>query len=82
VLGEEIEPNVSVPMAKATHPAAVAEDEPADDPLEPWSVFHGFFVVPPNQTSPMASAPSVSFAINTAPAWSKRWTTVASSSMV
>jgi hypothetical protein len=35
VLGEEIEPKVSVPIAKATHPAAVAEDEPADDPLDP-----------------------------------------------
>ncbi len=43
VEGEEMEPSGSLdPMAKATHPDAVAEADPADEPLEPWSVFHGF----------------------------------------
>ena len=37
VLGETIEPHVSVPIAKPTNPAAVAEAEPADDPLDPCS---------------------------------------------
>jgi len=35
VEGEEIEPSVSDPMLKATHPAAVAEAGPADEPLDP-----------------------------------------------
>ena len=35
VEGEEIEPSVSDPMAKATQPAAVADADPADDPLDP-----------------------------------------------
>jgi len=35
VEGEEIEPSVSEPMLNATHPAAVAEAGPADEPLEP-----------------------------------------------
>src|SRR5471032_1143164 len=30
--GDEMDPRVSDPMAKATHPAAVADEEPADDP--------------------------------------------------
>ena len=34
VLGETIEPRVSVPMENPTSPAAVAEAEPAEDPLE------------------------------------------------
>ena len=46
--GDEMEPSVSVPIAKPTRPAAVAEAGPADEPLEPWATFHGFFVVPPN----------------------------------
>src|SRR5678815_3839152 len=54
VEGEMIEPCVSLPMAKATHPAAVADAGPADEPLDPWSVFQGFLVVPPYQTSPWA----------------------------
>ena len=32
VEGETIEPQVSVPMANATSPAAVAEADPAEDP--------------------------------------------------
>ena len=35
VEGEEMEPRVSEPMAKATQPAAVADAGPADEPLEP-----------------------------------------------
>ena len=68
VQGETIEPRVSLPMAKPTRPAAVAAAEPAEEPLEPWSSFHGLRVVPPNQTSPQASSPSVSLATSTAPA--------------
>src|SRR3954471_9729602 len=80
VHGDEIEPSVSDPTAKPTHPAAVADDEPADDPLDPCSIFQGFRVMPPNHTSPMARAPKVVFATSTAPAASRRLTTVASSS--
>src|SRR5579872_260463 len=82
VLGEEIEPNVSEPMENATHPAAVVEAGPADEPLEPSLGFQGLRVIPPNQTSPCASAPSVSFAIKTAPAASRRCTTAASSGSI
>src|SRR6476660_9807487 len=80
VEGDEIEPRVSDPIAKATQPAAVAEADPADDPLDPCLVFQGLRVMPPNHLSPWASAPSVSLATSTAPAASRRWTTVASSS--
>src|SRR5512144_2683339 len=76
--GEEMLPNVSLPIAKPTSPADVADAGPALEPLEPWSTFHGFFVVPPYQTSPIASSPSDSLATSTAPAASSRWTTVAS----
>ena len=76
-----MEPSVSDPMAKPTRPAATAEPGPADEPLDPCSTFHGFFVVPPNQTSPQASAPSVSLAMSTAPAASSFSMTAASASM-
>src|ERR1041385_6022259 len=79
--GDEMEPSVSEPMAKATQPAAVAEDDPADDPLDPCLVFQGLRVIPPNHLSPWASAPSVSLATNTAPSTSSRFTTLASSSI-
>src|SRR3984957_3219918 len=79
VEGEEIDPSVSEPSAKPTQPAATALAEPADDPLEPSAGFHGLRVRPPNHLSPMASAPSVNLATSTAPASSRRWTTVASS---
>src|SRR5256885_7802683 len=79
--GEEIEPSVSLPTENPTRPAAVADAGPADDPLEPWSTFHGFFVVAPNQISPCASSPRVSLATRTAPASSRRLTTVASVSV-
>ncbi len=80
--GEEIEPSVSEPMLNATHPEAVAEAGPAEDPLEPWFVFQGLRVTPPNHTSPCARAPRVNFATSTAPASSSRFTTVASSSII
>jgi hypothetical protein len=34
VLGETIEPRVSVPIENPTRPAEVADAEPADEPLE------------------------------------------------
>src|SRR5215212_9550688 len=76
--GETIEPYVSVPMAKPANPAATAAADPADDPLDPSSGFQGLRVMPPNQTSPQASAPTESLPSNTAPAASSRATTVAS----
>src|SRR5712672_800816 len=82
VEGEEIDPSVSEPMLKATQPAAVADAGPAEDPLEPCAGFQGLRVLPPNHTSPCASAPSVNFATSTAPASSRRFTTVASSSII
>src|SRR6201996_888938 len=80
VEGDEIEPSVSEPMEKATHPAAVVDADPAEEPLDPCFGFHGLRVRPPNHLSPIASAPSVVFATSTAPAASRRFTTVASSS--
>src|SRR3981081_1574188 len=76
--GEEIDPKVSEPIAKGTHPAATAAAEPAEEPLDPWLRFHGFRVRPPNQISFIARAPKESFATNTAPASSRRCTIVAS----
>src|ERR1051325_7698334 len=73
-----IEPPVSVPTANPTRPAAVAAAGPADDPLDPRDGSHGFFVLPPNQTSPIASFPVVSFASSTTPASRIRSTAVAS----
>src|SRR5947208_12965801 len=73
-------PMVSEPTAKPTRPAAVAAAGPADEPLLPSLGFHGLFVRPLNQVSPMASSPSESFAASTAPAASRRFTTSASSS--
>src|SRR3954471_18133482 len=70
--GDEIEPRVSEPIAKATHPADVAEDEPADDPDEPCVGRHGLRVRSPNHRSPCARAPKENFASSTAPAASRR----------
>ena len=47
--GETIEPHVSVPIAKGTRPATVADVDPAEEPEEPDFTFHGFFVRPPYQ---------------------------------
>src|SRR3954462_3700896 len=46
--GLRIDPLVSVPMPKATHPAAVALAGPADEPLDPSLGSHGLLVRPPN----------------------------------
>src|SRR5690606_26585058 len=77
VEGETMEPNVSVPIEKATRPATVADALPADDPLEPCFRSQGFLVTPPNQMSPIARAPSENLATSTAPASSSFLTTVA-----
>src|ERR1700722_17833069 len=77
--GDEIEPKVSEPIAKATAPAAVAEADPADEPLEPWFVYQGFRGRPPNHLLPIANAPRELFATRTASASSRRFTMVASS---
>ena len=50
--GEVIEPSVSVPIENPQSPAAVAEAEPALDPLDPSFRLNGFRVLPPNQMSP------------------------------
>src|ERR1700756_5334538 len=57
VEGEAMEPRVSEPRAKPTQPAATADADPADEPLEPCLGFHGLRVRPPNHLSPMARAP-------------------------
>ena len=76
-----MDPCVSVPMANATAPAAVADPGPADEPLEPSSVFQGFRVRPRYQRSPEANSPVASFAMSTAPAFRRRTTISASSLM-
>ena len=81
IAGLTIDPDVSVPMPKATQPAAVADAGPADDPLELCVRFHGFLVPPRNQLPPCANKPVDSFAISTAPASRNRTTTSASSSI-
>jgi hypothetical protein len=47
--GDTILPQVSVPIAKGTRPATVAEVDPADEPEDPYYKFQGFFVLPPYQ---------------------------------
>src|SRR3974390_2827778 len=46
-LGDVIDPSVSLPIEKAQSPAAVAEADPALDPLEPSLRFQGLRVQPP-----------------------------------
>src|ERR1700678_4005507 len=79
--GETMLPKVSLPMANPTSPAATAEADPADDPLEPVRGSHGLRVRPPNHWSPIASAPRESLATSTAPASSRRAATVALTSI-
>src|SRR5260370_6477601 len=50
-LGDVMDPSVSVPIEKAQRPAAVAEADPALDPLEPSLKMHGLRVQPPYQRS-------------------------------
>src|SRR6476469_10978096 len=64
MLGLTMLPPVSLPIEKATSPAAVAAPGPALDPDAPSSSSHGFIVWPPNQMSLSASAPRLSFAIS------------------
>ena len=45
--GDEMEPSVSEPMAKATHPAATEDAEPADEPDDPCSGRQGLRVRSP-----------------------------------
>src|SRR5215471_878059 len=80
VLGDTIDPSVSVPSENPTSPAAVAEALPALDPLDVASRFHGVLVIPLNHSPPCASAPIDNFAISTPPAARSRSTTVASRS--
>src|ERR1700675_993644 len=80
--GLRIDPLVSVPIANPTHPPAVAEPGPADDPLDPCAVSHGLFVRPPNHWSPCASSPDVNFASRTAPASRSISITLASLSII
>src|SRR5215831_11057249 len=80
--GETIDPDVSVPMPNATHPDAVADEGPAEDPLEPRRMSHGLLVRPRYHWSPCANNPVASFAISTAPALRSRTTISASSSMM
>ena len=79
--GETMLPSVSLPIANPTRPAAAADADPAELPLDPVRGSHGLRVRPPNQRSPMASAPSDSLASMTAPASSSRAATVALPSM-
>src|SRR5262245_1183703 len=79
--GETILPSASLPIAKPTSPAATADAEPAEEPLDPVRGSHGLRVRPRNQRSPIASAPSDSLATSTAPAASSRAATVALTSM-
>src|SRR5688500_10017917 len=80
--GDTMLPNVSLPIAKPSNPAAVAAAEPAEEPLDPASGFHGLRVIPRNHPSPQARAPSDSLAIRTAPAASSFSATVAVTSNV
>ena len=47
--GDTILPQVSVPIAKGTSPATVAEVDHADEPEDPYFKFQGFLVLPPYQ---------------------------------
>src|SRR5580692_7389811 len=68
--GSTMEPKVSVPIANATRPAAVAAADPAEDPPEPEFKSQGLRVRPPNQISSIASSPRDNLATSTAPAFS------------
>src|SRR3954463_10060396 len=68
MLGLTMLPPVSLPIEKATRPAAVAAPGPALEPDAPSSNNHGFIVCPLYQISFKASAPRLNFATSTAPA--------------
>src|ERR1700751_519389 len=71
-------PSVSLPIEKATSPAAVAAPGPALDPDAPSSSSHGFIVCRPNQTSFIGSAPRLNLSMSTAPASFRGCTTAES----
>ena len=48
VLGDDMDPSVSVPIANPTQPAATALALPAEDPDEPCFLFQGLRVRPPS----------------------------------
>src|SRR3954447_22110186 len=77
-----MEPRVSVPMAKETQPAAVAEAGPALEPDEPAAGFQGLLVRPRYHWSPRAKRPVASLATRMAPALVRRATTSAVSLMM
>src|SRR5262249_6887549 len=79
--GDTIDPQVSEPIVKPPSPAAVAAPGPAIEPPEPPSRWQGFLILPRHQTWPHASSPIVSLAGSTAPARSRRRTTVAPASI-
>src|SRR5260370_42007980 len=78
VEGDEIEPRVSDPMAKPTHPDEVAEADPADERLEPCSSFHGFRVRAPNPLWAVCKGPPLSFSNGVPPRYRGRQAMVAS----
>ena len=78
--GWRIEPPVSVPSAKSASPAATATALPPDEPPGTRSMHHGFFTGPNAEFSfelPIANSSRFVLPIITAPAASRRSTTVA-----
>ena len=51
--GQDIEPFVSVPIARSTEPDATATAEPELDPQGFLSNTYGFFVCPPTPLQPL-----------------------------
>src|SRR4029077_18544281 len=78
IAGPMMLPPGSLPSAKPTQPAPGGGPGPALDPDAPSSGSHGLLVCPPNQMSLSASAPRLSLATSTAPAWCSRATVAAS----
>src|SRR3954462_720795 len=84
--GHTIEPQVSVPIAKAASPAETIAPEPEDEPHVQHPSFQGFFAAPLMEADakryPMPPASSIMAALpsSTAPACSSFLITVAFSS--
>src|SRR3954467_11833318 len=84
--GQTIEPQVSVPIAKAASPAETIAPEPDDEPQVQQPSFQGFFAAPLMEAEakryPMPPASSIMAALpsSTAPACSSFLITVAFSS--
>ena len=79
-----MDPHVSVPRAKGTHPAATAAPEPAEDPPDQRRGSHGVRHAPVTEAvgGPPASSVIDDFPISTAPALCSLWITAASFSKV